>query len=162
MREIPIKNAKAFKALVDDDDYERVMEHTWYLAQRSHTMYAQRSLYKETGRRVYESMHNFILGIKGVDHIDKNGLNNQKSNLRPANQSQNNAGYKKKYGLSRYKGVHKSQPSVSTWRAVITVNGRKIYLGSFKDEEEAGRAYDEAAIKHFGDYAQLNFPEERR
>ena len=93
-----------------------------------------------------------------VDHVDGNGLNNQRSNLRPTTQAQNLANQLKRLGVtSKFKGVcWRDRPS--PWRATITVDGRQRGLGSFADEEQAARAYDAAALDLFGDRARLNFP----
>jgi hypothetical protein len=94
-----------------------------------------------------------------VDHINRDTLNNQLSNLRLATDSQqaqnrrlrsdNTSGYR---GVGWNKGARK-------WRARITVDGKVIFIGDFADKEEAARAYDAAAIEHFGEFAVLNFPD---
>jgi len=91
-----------------------------------------------------------------IDHIDRNGLNCQKINLRIVTMDQNlknKSGYSKKY---KYKGIFQSG---KMFNAQIGINNKHIYLGSFKTEIEAAKAYDFAAKKAFGEYAGLNFPE---
>ncbi len=94
-----------------------------------------------------------------VDHINGNKLDNRRSNLRLANRSTNQANrgasYHNKSGL---KGVCHAPHTKDRWRAQITVRGHKMYLGTFTTPEEAARAYDQAAIQHFGEFARLNFP----
>ena len=96
-----------------------------------------------------------------VDHIDNDKLNNRIENLREATQSQNmqNRSVNKSFRSSKYKGVVVRKRSkclgVQIW-AQIKVNSKRIYLGSFLTEEEAALAYNEAAIKYFGDRAKLN------
>lgn len=96
------------------------------------------------------------LGLSGqVDHIDTNGLNNQRSNLRLARGQ--NAKNRKLYinNTSGYKGVHWRKDR-NTWVAMITVNGNVIYLGSSRDKIEAARMYNTAARKYHGEFAHLN------
>jgi hypothetical protein len=94
---------------------------------------------------------------KLIDHKDRDGLNNRWANLREADRAQNqhNRG-KRKDNPSGYKGVR--APKKGKWHARITVNRKSIHLGAFLSPEEAARAYDRAALRHFGEYAGLNFP----
>lgn len=94
-----------------------------------------------------------------VDHIDRDGLNNRRSNLRLATTSQNMQNRpRQKNNSSGYKGVtfHKKR---GEWRAKISVNGVTNNLGIFSSPEAAARAYDAAAREHFGEFAYLNFPD---
>jgi hypothetical protein len=152
MERIPLVNGRGF-ALVDDADVPLVSRHRWYLLAASHTNYAWT---KVSGRTVY--MHGLIMGQPGIDHIDHDGLNNQRSNLRPATGSQNNANSGPRAGAaSPYKGVFRRDARTG-WRAQIRIARRNVHLGSFTTEEDAARAYDAAALAEYGEFARLNFP----
>jgi hypothetical protein len=110
-------------------------------------------------------MHRQIMGVSDpaikVDHRDGNGLNNCRLNLRLATNRQNvrnNRGRKRRLGP--YKGVHPSGRPLKPWAAKITVDGKTVNLGRFTEPEQAARAYDAAARKHFGEFARLNLPDE--
>jgi hypothetical protein len=108
-------------------------------------------------------MHNLVIQIPPgmfCDHINHNGLDNRKANLRPATHTQN-VWHRRRFNrstLSGYKGVDQP-PGSKRWRARITVNGKRIYLGSFQSKIAAARAYDDAARKHYGRFAAPNFPQ---
>jgi hypothetical protein len=105
-------------------------------------------------------MHKMLTGWPQTDHIDHNGLNNQRSNLRPATGGRNLQNARKRAGAS---SVHKGvswDSSHSKWLARICVDGHQRFLGYCLSEEDAARAYDSAAREAFGAYACLNFPRE--
>lgn len=135
--------------LVDNDDFELVNKFKWYLS----GTYPVKSLGKRPNRKKI-SLHRFLLNPPlnmMIDHIDRNGLNNQRSNLRICTNSQNIMNAKKSNNRSsKYKGV--CRLVAKPWRAYI---GRKI-LGSFATEKEAAQAYNVAAKKLYGDFARLN------
>lgn len=154
-----IKLSQGKVALVDDEDYERVNQHKWYAYKHRGQYYAQRNVY-ENGKQSPEQMHRFILESKPddpmVDHKDNVGLNNQRSNLRPCTNGQNMMNRKKNQkGSSIYKGVHTRKDS-DKFFVRIQINGKKTSIGFFENENDAGRAYNDAAIKHYGEFAKLN------
>ncbi len=109
-------------------------------------------------------MHHLVIDIppgRFCDHLNHNGLDNRKANLRLATHTQN-VWHRRKFkstSRSKYKGLTWRKKEKS-WNVRITVNGRRLYVGSFKDETEAARAYDRAAKNLHGPFATLNFPEE--
>ena len=161
MKEIPLTQNQV--ALVDDEDYNELVKYKWQarLVKKTGNYYACRSGKKVDGKRPQIRMHCAILGIIGVDHRDSNGLNNQRYNLRPASQLGNarNASKSKAKLTSKYKGVCiRNETKTLAYRAQITVNYKKIMLGTFHNEIEAAKVYDAAALKYFGEFAKLNFP----
>ena len=145
--------------MVDDSDYERVMElGSWRLDR-----YVKRTKYIATvnGKQIAKTilLHRFIMnppiGVQ-VDHIDRDVLNNQKSNLRLCSSIQNSYNRNiQKSNTSGYKGVVWVQKK-KRWRAVICFDSKTKSLGYHKCKHEAARAYNAAALIHHGEFARLN------
>jgi hypothetical protein len=95
-----------------------------------------------------------------VDHINGDGLDNRRSNLRLATGSQNQGNSRKRRDgvTSQYRGVSWNKRA-GKWQALLRREGKLQYLGYFSDEEAAARAYDAAALEQWGSFARLNFPE---
>ena len=158
MKEIKLTKGKT--ALVDDSDFNRLSKEKWFLLEsRSKktgallTSYAYR---RQGNRTVY--MHREILDLhKGElgDHINGNGLDNQRNNLRRATASQNVANSQKTKGMSKYRGVS-YHPQTGRWRAMICKDGIQSYLGLFGSEEEAAQVYNQTALSVFGGFVRLN------
>jgi hypothetical protein len=155
MKEILLTRNKV--ALVDDKDFDRLNHYSYSAHKRFNNWYAIRHGENHCVIR----MHHDVLGLNPsviVDHKDGDGLNNQSENLREATKSQNAANSRKRNGSSIYKGVSYKESS-DKWQAKICVNYKQIYLGLHENEVDAALAYDSAAMKYFGEFARLNFPE---
>jgi hypothetical protein len=149
-------------ALIDDADYEAVSKTNWCFIKGRHdgvTGYAQSNILQDDGTRKRTFLHQHLLGHRQqVDHADGDGLNNRRSNLRVVTDVQNRMNSRTyKNNKSGFKGVHLH---VGRWVATIKVNNKSTHLGRFDTAEEAARAYDQAALEHFGSYARINFPKE--
>lgn len=145
-------------ALVDDQDYEYLNQWRWCAHKDHNTYYATRAI--RNGKKTTSIiMHRIILDVPAgmeVDHIDHNGLNNQRSNIRIATHQQNMANLRP-WGKSKYLGVSFCNSRGYVYiKATVYFNGKNKCLGSFSTEEDAARAYNEFVIKHRGEYANLN------
>lgn len=146
-------------AKCDWEDWPRVMGYWWRLStERGSTRYAQAHDSHDTLKRKRVAMHRLILSARDgdvVDHINGDGLDNRRSNLRIVTIQQNAFNQKHHGGSSRHKGVSYRADS-GTWRAYITKDGKRRYLGTFASEDDAARAYNNEAERLFGEHAKLN------
>lgn len=156
-----IRLTKGFVALVDDEDFVNITKYKWRVCgERNNNPHAICSTIqnKNTKQKTFY-MHRLIMKAERaqiVDHENRNGLDNQKHNLRFATHSQNMANRKShKNSSSKYKGVsfHKRD---NVFCSQIQHEKKVIHLGNFKNEIEAAIAYNDAATKYHGKFAILN------
>jgi hypothetical protein len=159
MKEIPLASGKGVM-LVDDEDYNMLSKYSWSKLSRHDgaTAYAiSRTSRKSLGGRKSVLMHRLIMHpgpSQEIDHIDGNGLNNCKSNLRVCSHSENmqNGRVTKRFGSSRFKGVSYTTQSSKHWLAHIGDD----HIGYFTTQEEAAIAYNAEAQKRYKTFARLN------
>ncbi len=158
MKRIPLTQGKF--AIVDDEDYEWLVRWKWYVSKKSGLLYAVRNGYCEITKKRYQiHMHRLILGLVTgdglfTDHIDHNGLNNRRDNLRVCTPQQNQYNrLPQKKGASEYKGVTWNR---GRWHAEIKFYQKTINLGRFDTEWDAAVAYNNKAIELYGEFAYLN------
>ena len=165
-RLVPLRGG--LQALVDDPDWEVVSRLQWCPKYGGRTTYA--GAWSPTHKKSV-TMHRLLLGFPPkeqgeVDHINGDGLDNRRQNLRVVPHQRNSQNRRAKLDcLSGLKGVYfedirgeSVNPRRRPWKVMIETGGVRENLGMFETKEEAGRAYDLAAIRLFGPYAKLNFP----
>lgn len=158
MKEIPLTQNRF--AFVDDSDFDWLNSLKWCVSLDGYRSYAMR---RNGGSK--QRMHRLILNLCPgdglcVDHIDGDGLNNQRGNLRICLKKENRFNARiRSDSKSPYKGVRPPRPG-HRWEATIQYHGKRIHLGSFPTAEKAAHDYDKAAVKLFGKFAKLNFPVE--
>lgn len=169
IREIPIGHGRV--VLVDASDYDylsrfrwtavRVTGGKWYARTRigGQTVYMHRAL---AGWRAVDPLTGRSRALGEVDHINGDGLDNRRCNLRCTTHARNiqNSVGRPAGRKGPYKGVSyvRSGSNAGKWRATIEVDGRQHHLGYFRSSEAAAQAYDRAAALYFGEFARLNFP----
>jgi hypothetical protein len=161
MRSIPVwyQGEAAGRAVVDDEDFELMSRQKWYLMTRGthrKRRYAQAFRTGPDGRRQTLYMHRVVLGLtertRQADHIDGNGLNNMRSNLRPATGGENvqnqrkSSTYADRPTSSRFRGVS-WETAKRRWRAQIRMGGKTVFSRLFHTEVEAARAVAEARAR---------------
>ncbi len=166
IRYIPL--TRGLYATVDAQDYPELIKYKWHarIRQGTNLIYAARNTsYREKGqrRKGMVLMHRQIMKTPEgmvVDHINGNGINNRRCNMRNCSQFENTHNCRpRKDGKSKFIGV---DPHRNRWRARVCYKGRKQHIGVFDTQVEAARARDRKAIELFGAFARLNFPQEGR
>jgi AP2 domain/HNH endonuclease len=160
VRELPLSRGEV--ALVDDEDFDRVAAiGKWYANPSCQTFYARKNFSVGTRRAPrYTSllMHTLITGWALVDHVNHNGLDNRRANLRQATEQQNSRNRRlRSDNTTGYKGVS-FRSKRGDWTACIWDGHRTRHLGRHSNPISAAIAYDVAARQLFGEFAHLNFP----
>jgi hypothetical protein len=160
-----IELTQGYVATVDAEDYDRLIDGPKWQARIDYhadggvrTVYAKRNVRRADGTWTTQRMHSALLPDASlVDHIDGDGLNNTRANLRPASgaENQRNAS-RRRDNTSGFKGVSWDKRE-GKWRAYIHADGRQRHAGHHADPQTAARAYDAAARELHGEYASLNF-----
>lgn len=156
-KQIPLTQGKF--ALVDDDVYEWASRYKWQVQPHRNTFYARRNggvwPFSKT-IRLHREIMSAPSGVQ-VDHINGDGLDCRRVNMRLCTHTENQHNSRRRTdNTSGYRGVYLHKAS-KKWDARIKVNGKVLFLGHFTSPEAAARAYDEAAKKYHGDFANLNF-----
>lgn len=157
---VEIRLTKGRVALVDDIDAD-LASVKWHAHQTQYTCYVRCAYRGPDGKRVRRALHQMVaerMGIGTPDHINRDGLDNRRSNLRPGTHNQANRRMQRT-NTSGYRGVvfDPSRNRRKQWAAMIRVGKKLMHLGYYFDKADAARAYDAAAVEHFGEFANLNF-----
>lgn len=152
-------------AIVDDADFTRLSAFKWYAIRanmRKENWYAKRNCW-ENGKTRTVLMHRELMGEHhvAIDHIDGDGLNNTRANLRSCSHTLNNANTERTLASSGYRGVY-WEPNKEKYAARISLGGRRLKrLGSFDSPIEAAKVRDDFVAELYGEFAVLNFPKNR-
>ena len=151
---IPLSQNKFTK--IESNDWEIVKNHKWHY----HKGYASTKITLPNGKQTTCYMHRVILGLTDpkiqADHINHDGLDNTRINLRSCTQQQNNMNKSsRKNSTSKYKGVSWNKRD-NKWQSHIRFNNKTIHLGYYTNEQEAAKAYNLKAKELFGEFANLN------
>ena len=151
---IEIRLTQGKVALVDDDCPIHILEMKWHCSSFG---YARHTINYSNAKKEVVYLHRLIIDAKKgmqVDHINQDKLDNRKENLRLCNFSQNQANTSHRKNKSGYRGV--SLKKSGRYISLIRFDNKTIYLGLFPTAKEAAIAYNEAAVKYHGEFANLN------
>lgn len=157
MRKIKLTQGKF--CVVDDKFYQELIKYKWHTDNKN-----RKTDYANNRYTINMRMHRYIMKLAGynienkyVDHINGNGLDNRLENLRLTDKRGNNSNVsKRKNNTTGYKGVVKDNRHDNIFYSRISVDGRCKHLGTFHNKQDAAKAYNEAAIKYYGEFANLN------
>lgn len=156
---VNVDYSKYFIAIIDKEDIDKIKNYRWSVTKTKNTPYAQSTKKDKLGTRTCILMHRIIMNAqKGqeIDHKNRNGLDNRKENLRFCTRQQNRWNSKKQNrSISLYKGVSWNKVA-EKWQAFLCVNYKNKSLGYFDNQADAAIAYNNAAVKCFGEFAMLN------
>ena len=158
-----IRMAQPKYAKVDPGDYKRLRGYEWFATKKRNRFYVRRHVAGGKGKEKLIYLHQEIIDVPQgmvIDHINHDGMDNRKANLRPATHSQNMCHVRKRPGTkhSKYKGIYWKKRN-RKWMAMIGFQKKRIHLGYFRSEIDAAKAYDQAARRYHKDFASLNFPD---
>jgi hypothetical protein len=166
MELILYRKGEKFTVLYDECDHELILKHKWFITDHGRVVG-----YLIGQSRLKILMHRLVMGVseksEEVDHINRNPVDNRRANLRKCTRAENSCNIPAR-GRCKYLGVnYREYSDHRTGRrfgpyivALIRTKSKRIYLGSFPTEEDAARAYDQAAKIYHGEFANLNFPNE--
>ena len=163
--EVPL--TRGLVTLIDESDADLVLPFRWHATRNGNTFYVHRRGQVIKCERAVVSLHRWLLGLTDghvhVDHANRNGLDNRRSNLRVCSHAQNQANRAKQrtHAGRPTSSIHKGvswDVDARRWRAHIQINGVLKHIGRFRTEIEAAIKYDKAATALFGEFALLNFP----
>ena len=152
-----------FNTKIDREDYPRVKAFIWFVKQTSNGFYVSGTLGSRTSGNGWDiGLHRLITSFEHdiVDHINRDPMDNRKVNLRPASASENciNRKPQKNSKFPGWRGVFCCKSKKNPFFASIQTNGKIIYLGSYATPVEAAIAYNDAAVKYHGSFANINDP----
>lgn len=158
MKLIPLTQGKF--AIIDNDDFELVSLFKWYLSKQVAVTNIGSEVVDGKRRHFKLLMHRLIMSpepLLCVHHVNGNGLDNRRSNLRVCTKQENNRAFriKSKGKTSIYRGVCWDAKRVK-WKAYIEFDGVLHNLGRFEEETQAAQAYNLRALNVFGEFAHLN------
>lgn len=143
-------------AIVDAHDFQRLVRFKWTACRVGRKFYARRNEHR-TGIWMHREIMQPPKGMV-VDHVNGNGVDNSRANQRVCTPAENGHNSRPHGRSSRFKGVSYNE-FLNLWQAGICINRQTKTIGYFDDEIEAAKAYDREALRRFGPFAWLNFPE---